>query len=318
MINEQLELAWQRREPLRVNSQAIRVLHGPSEIEDTDLQDYAIEVFGNHAWIFEWAGHFPHNEVTLQTITDFLKSKDVQSAVYLLRPGKGEAPQEPRVLWGTPPDYLDITEFGLKYRIRFLKTKHPGLFLDHAPLREWLMANVKGLKVLNTFAYTGSLSVAAASGEKGRGGASQVLTLDLSKPIIDWAKENWAINNLTAEQGDFIFGETMEWLTKFDKRDRRFDVVILDPPSFSRSPKGVFSVERNALELHEKALKVLNPGGYLITSINSEKMTPGDFRKKIEIAAHHEGRKLKQISDLRAPDLSFPGARHLKGFIFQT
>src|SRR6202041_44691 len=142
--------------------------------------------------------------------------------------------------------------------------KHPGLFLDHAPLRAWLKENSKGLNVLNTFAYTGSLSVAA-----GVGGAKKVTTLDLSRPTLEWARENWELNRLAEKNSDFIFGDYFEWIPRLAKKNQLFDCVILDPPSFSRGKKGGFSTTKDLRTLHELALDCVAPEGVLVTSINS-------------------------------------------------
>lgn len=319
---ELLAAAWKKRETEFPKLCAVRMFHGPSEGgRDFDLSRVAIEVFrgeagDSYAWVFIWDQDDRRtvSESTIADLTRFLLSVDVRGAVILERPEKG-APADARVLFGALPDFLDVMEETDRFRIRFEKTKHPGLFLDHLPLRQWLRKSggVSGKAVLNTFAYTGSLSVAAK-----RGGASKVLTLDLSRPTVAWAKENWELNFPGGETGDFIFGDVFEWLPKLAKRGDRFDVVILDPPSFSRSPKKVFSTARDLPALHQAALRLLNRGGLLITSINSAAISHAQYRADIELAAADEGRKLVELLPLGAPQISFPGADYLKGWIFRV
>lgn len=319
---EFLHEAWTKREGEFARVGALRVFHGPTEGQrDSELSRLAVEVFKNEsgdsfAWVFAWEvdGVLELSESTLNDLKGFYTSVGVKGAVLLKRPEKG-APEDAARIFGEVPEFLDTWEEKEKFRIRFEKTKHPGLFLDHLPLRTWLRASgqVVGKSVLNTFSYTGSLSVAARSG-----GASRVVTLDLSKPTISWAKENWELNFPGDASGDFIFGDVFEWLPKLAKRGDRFDAVILDPPSFSRSPKRVFSTARDLSDLHASALKLLNPGGLLITSINSAQITRAQFRAEIESAAKGERRKLEEVEALGAPSVSFPGADYLKGWIFRA
>jgi 23S rRNA (cytosine1962-C5)-methyltransferase len=284
----------------------------------------AIELFRanrTYAWVFVWEEHGRlalSPEMKEATIA-FLKSIGVLGAVLLERPERG-TPADPTLLFGEVPETHDVDEAGLLFLIRYLGTKHPGLFLDHAPLRDWLRsggeknAKIEGARVLNAFAYTGSLSVAARSG-----GATAVTTLDLSRPTVNWAKENWALNfGKDDSSGDFIFGDVFEWMPKLAKRGERYDVVILDPPSFSRSEKKVFSTAKDLPALHATALGLLNPGGTLITSINSATVSVAKFRADIALAALEKKRRIREIRALGAPSASFPGADYLKGWILRA
>lgn len=299
--------AWEKCAREFQGTEALRVFH------DARI---AIEKFGDHYWIFEWdaEGRPAIERREIEEAVQFLREKGAQSIVYLARPHGAVPAASAEILWGTPPEYYDAREDENRFRIRFQNTRHPGLFLDHRPLRQWLRKQMNGRNVLNTFSYTGSLSVAAA-----QGGASKVTTLDLSKPTIAWAKENWELNGFSPERGDFIYGDYFEWLPRLGKRGEKYDAVILDPPSFSRGNKGNFSTSKDLVRLHEEALQVLAPGGWLITSINSAKLTRDFYRAEIEEAARNKKRRLRAIETLGAPEASFGGANHpLKGWIFQS
>jgi 23S rRNA (cytosine1962-C5)-methyltransferase len=310
---KELEAAWNLREKLGVfkKSEAVRVFHGES---DAIFREIAIDRFKDHYWITQWSAS---TSAALAEIAEFLKARGAKSAVHLLRPEQG-VPADPEVLFGEPPqEKFTVAEGRLKFGIQLQGTKHPGLFLDHLPLREWLQENSKGLSVLNTFAYTGSLSVAA-----GVGGAAQVTTLDLSKPTIEWARENWALNGLSEKSADFIYGDYFEWLPRFAKKKREFDLVILDPPSFSRSKKGSFSTTKDLQRLHECAFEVLSKGGILATSINSANITRKKFFYDVHLAAREKSRKLEIIREIELPQ-TFPtrtsseADRYLKGWILR-
>ncbi|MCM2323416.1 MAG: class I SAM-dependent methyltransferase, partial [Oligoflexia bacterium] len=197
-------------------------------------------------------------------------------------------------------------------------TRHPGLFLDHAPLRQWLRRRARDWRVLNTFAYTGSLSVAA-----GAGGARQVTTLDLARPAIQWAEENWRLNGFSDERARFIAGDVFEWLPRLKREGQTFDCVILDPPSFSHGKKGNFSTSKDLPRLHALALELLAPGGTLVTSINSAQVSWARFERDVAEAARERRRELEVLAQIDLPE-TFPtrlGAaqdRYLKGWILRS
>lgn len=336
-ITDNLAAAFTRREQSGQlqQSDALRIFHGPGEAQVKDralqavLKNLSIDRFGQHAWVTLWE---EQANSTIQALfeqhvrlplCDFLQQHFV-SAVLLYRPVKG-VPENPSILFGAPPaERFSAFEKGARYEIQLQDTKHPGLFLDHAPLREWLMHNCHGLRVLNTFAYTGSLSVAA-----GIGGAKHVTTLDLSKATMRWAEANGELNGLNGDRARWIAGDVFEWLPRLKKEIGQgkiplFDMVIMDPPSFSRSDKGTFSTAKDLPQLHALALDILAPGGLLITSINSAKITWEQFEKDILQAAKQKKCNLQVLKRLEQPE-TFPNwlheqanERYLKGFIFRA
>lgn len=323
-VQEQLETAWKLREDTKSfdGTEALRIFYGPTEGQG-GLSEIAMDQYGSHIWVTEWeslhsqsartegAGH----KAAITAVVDFLKKKKYLSAVALFRPEK-DIPATPQILFGTPPgERFEVSEGPAKFWIQLQEVKHPGLFLDHAPLRRWLLNNTKGQRVLNTFAYTGSLSVAA-----GLGGASHVTTLDLSKSTTEWGRANWALNGLAEDKSDFIYGDYFEWLPKLARKDRKFDCVILDPPSFSRGKKGNFSTSRDLIALHENALDVLAPHGYLITSLNSANVSKKKYAAEIQSACKSKGMRLEVLREISLP-ASFPipagEEPYLKGWILK-
>jgi 23S rRNA (cytosine1962-C5)-methyltransferase len=168
------------------------------------------------------------------------------------------APEQP--LWGSPADEVEVVEYGVRYSIRPGGGLSVGLFLDMRDVRTWLRANTRGQSVLNLFAYTCSFGVSAALG-----GASRVLNVDLSRGYLEWGKANYRVNGLAVDERDFVYGEAFDWLHRFGRRDERFDVVIVDPPSFSSTP---FSVTRDYARLVEAAARVVAPTGILVAATN--------------------------------------------------
>lgn len=202
-------------------------------------------------------------------------------------------------------------EHQCKFIIRFHETRHPGLFLDHEPLRAWLLKNAKDKKCLNTFSYTGSLSVACALG-----GAKEVATLDLSKPTLEWALKNFELNNLSKIQSEILHGDTFTQIKRLSNANRQFELIILDPPSFSRTKTDRFSTAKDLTRLHQSAFSVLAHRGTLVTSINSANVSERKYWQDIEKAAQQMKRKIKIIQKIGLPE-TFHGDSYLKGWILE-
>lgn len=314
-IRDELLRAWSWREDRGLFRElgALRVFHGPGE-GSGELRDLAVDLFGTHAWITQWGAV----SAPAAQIAEFLRAKGVVSAVYLSRPEKGLS-EEPKVVLGQPPaGRFAVAEGPARYLIQLTGARHPGLFLDHLPVRQWLNSRSSGWRLLNTFAYTGSLSVAAALG-----GAAHVTTLDLSTATIQWARENWMANGLASDAARWIAGDALEWLGRLRREGERFDCVILDPPSFSRGKKGSFSTSRDLPRLHEWALELVEDQGVLITSINSANVTWSRYEADVLAAARSRGLKLEVLRRIDQPE-TFPsplGAereRYLKGWILRV
>jgi len=173
--------------------------------------------------------------------------------------------------------FRDVHEGDLVYRVNLSGYLDTGLFLDARKKRALIRAGAAGKRVLNLFAYTCSLSVCAA-----KGGASQVDSVDLSKTYLEWGRINFALNGLqTADNFYFINDDVIKFLNHARKNGRRWDIIILDPPSFSNSKKmrDTLDLRRDHQELIHKSLSLLNPGGTLWFSSSAKgiKLNDEDF-----------------------------------------
>ncbi len=141
-----------------------------------------------------------------------------------------------------------------------------GLFLDHRPMRQKIFKTAKDKKFLNLFCYTGSVSVFAALG------GAKTTSVDMSQTYLNWAQDNFMLNNIDLGEHSFINSNVLEWL-KIEKFKRKFDVIFLDPPTFSNSKKmeDSFEVERDQEFLVDSCMMMLNPGGVLYFSNNKRK-----------------------------------------------
>jgi 23S rRNA (cytosine1962-C5)-methyltransferase len=294
------------------NTEILRIFYGPGESDHSSFRQIAIDQFKDHFWITTWK-EVP--KPVLDSVVAAIQKifPNVVGIVWMDRSEVASDAISKCVFGHATSEKFTVTEFGVPYLVQMEGTKHPGIFLDHADLRAWLLKTQSSKNVLNLFSYTGSLSVAAA-----RGGAKKVTTLDLSKTTIEWAKENWQAANLKPEMADFIYGDAFEWLPKLRKRAEQFDTIVCDPPSFSRSKNGVFSTAKDSSKLHELIFPILKPGGILVTSINSENYSERNFLKDIENAAMLTGTAIRVLKRVDLPE-TFPtgvdlNERYLKGF----
>ncbi|MFA6521416.1 MAG: class I SAM-dependent methyltransferase [Candidatus Gracilibacteria bacterium] len=156
-----------------------------------------------------------------------------------------------------------VTEYGNKFSINLSDYLDVGLFLDHRETRKWIMAESKGKNVLNTFAYTGSFSVFAATG-----GAQLTHSVDLSKTYCAWMKKNFELNNMPLEKHWVFKMDTLEYFNYAARKKLVFDIIIIDPPTFSRNKNQTFSVQKDHPKLINGALQILSPTGFIVFSNN--------------------------------------------------
>jgi 23S rRNA (cytosine1962-C5)-methyltransferase len=201
----------------------------------------------------------------------------------------GPASPEP-VLGAAPPERFAIRENGLRFEIGFREGCSVGLFLDQRDnRRRFLTGHVAAgfalrfhpssfilhpgpCEVLNAFAYTCGFSVCAAKA------GARATSVDLSKRYLDWGRRNFTLNQLDAGRHDFLHGDAFDWLRRLGRKQRRFDVILLDPPTFSQSKEsGVFRAQKDYGRLISAALPLLRGGGVLFASTNAADWPPEQF-----------------------------------------
>ncbi len=209
---------------------------------------------------------------------------------------RARAPDEPH--WGLPIEELEVVEFGAHYLVRPAAGLSVGLFLDMREVREWVRHMARGRRVLNLFAYTCSLGVSAMLG-----GAERVLNVDVSKPYLEWGQENYHLNDLTSDPHDFVFGDAFDWLRRLARRNERFDMMILDPPSFSSTP---FSVVRDYPRLAEAAARIVAPAGILWAATNHSSTSDKRFDNQLDEGLTNAGRHAHLLRSWHEPAVDFP------------
>ncbi len=175
------------------------------------------------------------------------------------------------------PERIVIRENGNGYWVKPYAGYSVGIFLDQRDNRRYLAGKFAGRSVLNCFAYTGGFSVACAKV------GCEVTSVDLSSKYLEWARDNFELNDLDPTRYQFVAADAFDILKTAARRKREFDLVILDPPTFSRNKKGkVFSVKKDLDRLVLAGASVLRPGGSLFFSTNYSQWQTKDLQTRID------------------------------------
>lgn len=212
---------------------------------------------------------------------------------------------------------VEIVENGVKYYVDVQDGQKTGFFLDQKYNRAAIKPMCKGAKVLDCFTHTGSFALNA-----GMAGAKSVLGVDASELGVKQAQENARLNNLQ-DTVKFVCRDVFELLPELEKQGEKFDVVILDPPAFTKSRSSIKNATKGYREINLRAMKLVKNGGYLATCSCSHFMNPELFTKTIAQAASNVHKRLRQIEyRTQSPDHPILWADdeslYLKFYIFQV
>ena len=212
---------------------------------------------------------------------------------------------------------VEIIENGIHYIVDVQEGQKTGFFLDQKYNRQAIRKLCKGKNVLDCFTHTGSFALNAA-----RAGAISVLGVDASELGVAQARENAKLNGLE-DRVQFICADVFELLPELEKKEEKFDVVILDPPAFTKSRNSIKNAVKGYREINLRGMKLVKDGGYLATCSCSHFMEPELFAKTIREAATGAHKRLRQVEYrtqaadhpiLWAADASY----YLKFYIFQV
>jgi len=271
-------------------NQCYRLIH--------DLKyEFQIDIYGTTLWVYWYrlnAISAPQNKI----ISDFAKSKKLNYVLrHMVNRGVGVGGKETQGLIKSEhqPDHWTAFEHQIQYQLRLVAGFSPGLFLDQSQNRRWVFENSAAKKVLNLFSYTSGFSVAAALGR-----AQSVTTVDASSNFLNWSKENFKLNNLQPESYEFFAQDTILFLAGSAKRNRTWDLIICDPPSFGRTKNTLWKIEKNLPELILKMWACLGLNGQILFTCNYEKWTLIDLEKNFKKTLSLEKYKIEKL-----PPVSF-------------
>lgn len=212
---------------------------------------------------------------------------------------------------------VQIEENGVRYIVDVMNGQKTGFFLDQKYNRQAIRRLCKGAKVLDCFTHTGSFALNA-----GQAGAASVLGVDASRLGVDQAEENARLNGLE-DRVKFVCRDVFELLPELEQKGEKFDVVILDPPAFTKSRNSVKNAVKGYREINLRGMKLVKDGGYLATCSCSHFMTYELFTQTIQQAARNVHKRLRQVEfRTQAPDHPILWAAdesyYLKFYIFQV
>lgn len=170
-------------------------------------------------------------------------------------------------------NFFVAMEYGIPFLVNLSDYLDCGLFIDHRETRQYVRERAKGKRVLNLFAYTGSFSVYAAAG-----GADFTMSVDMSNTYCQWTRDNFDLNELDLSKHRVLRQDCLVFLKELPKSGWKYDLIVLDPPTLSRSKKmeDIFDVQRDHAQLIREAALSLDPGGEIIFSTNSRKFVLAD------------------------------------------
>lgn len=246
-------------------------------IYDKDIPEYPyiVDIYKDYAVVYE-------RGISNQKVSDEVRNKHLNQLFDGIESTLKIAPQniilkQRQVQKGkqqyekidTTNNRIIVSEGEMTFYVNPYDYLDTGLFLDHRPLRKLILNSSNNKKVLNLFAYTGSISVAAATS------GATVTTVDMSNTYINWAKDNFRLNDLTVNDHKFVRENVFDFLRQSQER---FDTIILDPPSFSNSKKmqGSFDVQRDHSGLIHMCMNSLKQNGILYFSNNNRKFKLDD------------------------------------------
>lgn len=288
---------------------AFRVFNG----EGDGIGGLTIDYF-NHYYVINWysKGIYQFRDFIIEALKQAVEFKAIYQKKRFDEKGKyiadddfviGERGQFPVI----------VKENGVNFAVYLNESAMVGVFLDQREVRRTIRDHyAKGKTVLNTFSYTGAFSVFAAVG-----GATKTTSVDLANRSLAKTIEQFAINELDHEAQDIIVEDVFHYFKYAVKKERKFDMVILDPPSFARSKKFVFSAEKDYKNLLKEAIAITEDHGVIVASTNSSSFGMDKFEGFIDAAFKESGEHYKLIEEFTLPEdfktiREFPEGNYLK------
>ncbi|WKZ48043.1 MAG: class I SAM-dependent methyltransferase [Anaerolineales bacterium] len=253
---------------------AFRLFNGFSE-GDSNL---SLDVYGRTLLINNYADDPTQLQRLIDETIDYLRSNFnwLRAGIVKQRNGTTHEDKRGKLLFGNSPE-TKIKEHGVWYALDLTMNRDASFYLDTSNLRKWLIENMAGKSILNTFAYTGSFGVAALAG-----GATRVVQVDRNRRFLDLAKQSYALNRFEVNPKDFVAQDFFPAVSRFKHTKQLFDCVILDPPFFSSTSRGRVDQVNESARLINKVRPLVNDGGKLIAINNALFVSGQEFMHTLE------------------------------------
>jgi 23S rRNA (cytosine1962-C5)-methyltransferase len=267
--------------------------------------DLVIDLYATTLVIYNYADDPAQVNLLVDQAIQFLQSTLdwLRAGVVKIRNGKTQEEKRGQLLFGEKPD-TKVKEHGIWYSIDLTMNRDASFYLDTRNLRTWLIENMQAKTVLNTFAYTGSLGVAALAG-----GAKRVVQHDLNRQFLNVAKTSYTLNNFPIHKQDFIAADFFTLVGKFKRANQAFDCVLIDPPFFSATAKGRVDQVNESARLINKVRPLVNDGGYLIAINNALYVSGKEYLQTLEELCKDGYLKIKDLIPVPEDFTGYPETR---------
>lgn len=244
-------------------------------------------------------------KLIVQEAQRFLLNKLVWLHAGIMKTRNGRTQEERRgqLLFGEKPD-TKIREHGVSYSIDLTLNRDASFYLDTRNLRKWLIESVKNKTVLNTFAYTGSLGVAALAG-----GASRVIQHDLNRQFLNVAKTSCILNDFPIHKQDFVAADFFTLVGKLKRTNETFDCVLIDPPFFSATSKGKVDQINESARLINKVRPLIKNSGQLIAINNALYVSGKEYMGTLEALCKDGYLTIKELIPVPEDFIGYPETR---------
>jgi len=267
--------------------------------------DIVIDIYAATAVIHNYADDPAQGATLVDEAHQFLNTSLPWLRAGLVKTRNGATPEDKRgkLLFGVQLD-RKIKEYDTWYAVDLLLNRDSSLYLDTRNLRKWIIENLRGKSVFNTFAYTGSFGVSAL-----KGGASRVVQVDLNREFLNIAKDSYTLNGFSIQKGDFISRDFFEQVGNMKRMNNSFDCVFIDPPFFSTTSKGKVDQINESARLINKIRPLINDGGYLVAINNALFVSGGEYMQTLESLCKDGYLKIKELISVPQDFTGYPETR---------
>lgn len=302
-VIHRLEKAFEARKSLldSRHESAFRLFNGFTE----GYPELVIDLYASTFVLHDYADDPVQGKLAVQQAHQFLLDKLMwlRAGIVKTRNARSQEEKRGQLLFGEKPD-TKIREHGVWYSINLLMHRDASLYLDTCNLRKWLIENMQAKTILNTFAYTGSLGVAALAG-----GASRVIQHDLNHQFLNVAKTSCTLNGFPIDEHDFISTDFFILVGKLKRTDQLFDCVLIDPPFFSRTSKGRVDQVNESARLINRVRPLINDGGNLIAINNALYVSGKEYMQTLEGLCKDGYLKIKELIPVPEDFTGYPETR---------
>ena len=267
--------------------------------------ELVIDVYAKTTIFYNHADPPEEEKEAIQQAQEFLRERLpwLKAGIVKTRNSSWTEERRGKLLFGDEPD-RKIQEEGTWYAVDLMMNQDASLYLDTRYLRRWAIQNLGGKTVLNTFAYTGSLGVAACAG-----GARRVVQLDLNRQFLNLAKTSYTMNGFPIRKEDFICGDFWPQIGRLKRTGERFDCVFLDPPFFSTTEKGVVNLAEQPARLINKVRPLINHGGWLVSVNNALYVSGKKYLEALESLCTDGYLKIAELIPAPEDFIGYPETR---------